>query len=104
VIIPKRPEPHLPTPRYLRNGRNRGYWQKAILTNGKIEIIEGKITIRFQSDWNKISEEMYMGYIRPLKTIEISYPENFFSNPEIIDSMDTEKLEVSIGQRKEYLD
>ena len=45
-----------------------------------------------------------MGYIKAFDVIEMSYPEDLVSDPKIIDSTDMEKLEVSIGQKKEYLD
>ena len=45
-----------------------------------------------------------MGFIKQFDAIEISYPANLVRDPEIIDSTDTEKLEISIGQKKEHLD
>jgi peptidylprolyl isomerase len=45
-----------------------------------------------------------MGYVKGFDIIEIRYPENVVSDPEKIVSTDMNKLEISIGQKKEYLD
>ena len=44
-----------------------------------------------------------MGYIKPMETIEIRYPDNLVSGREVIKSTETEELEVRIGQKKTYL-
>ena len=44
-----------------------------------------------------------MGYIKQFDTIEMSYPENLVSDPEMMNSTDAEILEISIGQKKTHL-
>ncbi|HIJ56588.1 MAG TPA: hypothetical protein HPQ03_10735 [Deltaproteobacteria bacterium] len=44
-----------------------------------------------------------MGYIKQFDTIEMRYPDNLTSNPEMMNSADADKLEVIIGQKKTHL-
>lgn len=44
-----------------------------------------------------------MGYIKQFDTIEMRCPDNLISEPEKMKSTDQERLEVSIGQKKTYL-